>query len=182
MIQKIAGGALTGLLLLGVSACADKAESAERPVSEKVADSVTGAVSDATDDAWGGSATPSPTVTPTPTPFPDPTPEVTPEPTPYAPSTDAVRVTYKTMSKQCFGSAGCNVTIRVDAHQPKGDPPAEGVLTVFYEVTGDEDGPIIGNLVLDLAAGTYVPEEESVSTPSSGTVIKVKVTDIEYDG
>jgi hypothetical protein len=84
-------------------------------------------------------------------------------------------VTLKTLEKQCFGSAGCNVTVRVELGV---DGPASGVdAEVTVEVTGDESGPSLQTV--DVVGGQYDPPEFIMSTASSKTKIRAKVTAVE---
>ncbi|MFI6816618.1 hypothetical protein ACIBG7_29745 [Nonomuraea sp. NPDC050328] len=98
------------------------------------------------------------------------TPAQAPEPTQFE-----LRV--KTLKKQCFGSAGCNVTysIKVGYDGPELDPDV--AYQVTYKVTGADD-PIINTFTVQ---GTDVTrqEEEFASTPSSGSTLKAKVIEIE---
>ena len=63
----------------------------------------------------------------------------------------------------------------------KTDLPDEGTIEITYKLTGDESGPITGTLVVDCADQTAESNEESMSTRSSATKVKAKVTDIEYN-
>lgn len=86
-------------------------------------------------------------------------------------------VTIKILSKQCFGSAGCNVEGRITLDGLTSaalSTPAE--LTV--RITGSEDGPQIETLELD-EDGNYNAPEISVGTSSKGVKLKAKVTDVE---
>ncbi|WP_430477289.1 hypothetical protein ACQZM9_00105 [Streptomyces sp. P11-1] len=91
-------------------------------------------------------------------------------------------VTLKTTSKQCFGSAGCNITV-----EPKVsyagllplDPGKEYSIT--YEVHGSEDGSIIQTMELsDQTSLSYRPTVLSTST--SKAKLTAKVTDVEERG
>ena len=81
------------------------------------------------------------------------------------------------LSKQCFGSAGCNVTYRilVDYTGPALDPA--GKYEVLYQVRGGEDGPVSNSL--EIADGqSSVDEEEFVIAKSSKTKLTAVVTDV----
>jgi hypothetical protein len=132
---------------------------------------------------------PQPTVTVTvPDNGPTPDPVTTPTNKPSAPATTAppkvteptakdFKLTVKTLTKQCFGSAGCNVTYRilVTYSGPTLDPSKE--YEVLYEVRGGEDGPVANKLTV--ADGeSSVDEEEMVSTPKSSTKLTAVVTDV----
>lgn len=106
------------------------------------------------------------------TPAPAEAAYVTPKPADFT-------VTLKVLSKQCFGSAGCNVTFRpvLTQHIAKGllDPAITYDLT--YTVTGDESGPQINTL--SVTGDQYEqPDEGMASTPSSGTVLSAQVTSV----
>lgn len=128
---------------------------------------------------------PGPTVTVTQTaPAPDPEPTVadTPseEPAAYAPKKADWKVTVTTRKKQCFGDAGCNVTVKtVPAYVGTRDLPDTGTIEVTYELSGDESGPIVETFTVTNGSARYT-EEESLSTRSSGTKVKAKVTGVSY--
>jgi len=92
-----------------------------------------------------------------------------------------VKLSLKTTSKQCFGSAGCNVTVQVQAGVAASLQqalPPDGTWDVTYQITGDESGPIIGTFSL-YGNGKYDVNEESLSTGSSYTPVRVKVISVE---
>ncbi|UQU62035.1 hypothetical protein COUCH_23655 [Couchioplanes caeruleus] len=103
--------------------------------------------------------------------------EPTPGPTPA--KSDIV-LTPKVTEKHCFGSAGCNVDVKVKMAYGGPVLSADDTFEVTYEVTGDEDGPVIGTL--EVTGDQYTSQEESLSTRSSGTKISIKVTDVEKVG
>jgi hypothetical protein len=90
----------------------------------------------------------------------------------------------KTTDKQCFGSAGCNVSVRVTPqYQGSGGVdslPDEGTIDITYRLIGDESGAITGTSTVELSDKTVTGEEESLSTRSSGTKVKATVTDVAY--
>ena len=102
------------------------------------------------------------------------TPSTTPAP-PAAPlQASEVKVTLKTLSKKCFGSAGCNVEWRTDVSLARFP---DAWYSVTYEVLGLEDeqnasfsvdptGSVTGELV------------SSGSTDSSSAKLLAKVTDV----
>ena len=107
-------------------------------------------------------------------------------PTTYTPKKSDWYLKIKTKDKQCFGSAGCNVEVRVTPLYAgpaslKTDLPDEGTIEITYKLTGDESGPITGTLVVDCSDQTAESNEESMSTRSSATKVRAKVTDIEYN-
>lgn len=101
------------------------------------------------------------------------------EPSPVAPTADDFAIKLKVKEQQCFGSAGCNVTV-----EPKlsiaGVIPDEGTAEITFKVSGDESGPLIETIEADLASGTYDSSDIFMSTSSSGIVPKAKITDVEY--
>ncbi|GAB3739991.1 hypothetical protein GCM10027598_69790 [Amycolatopsis oliviviridis] len=109
----------------------------------------------------------------------------TPTPTYTAPVTSRPPLTpadftldLKTYSKQCFGSAGCNVVVE-PALTYKGtadDMLGHGTCSMTYEITGDESGTITDTLTF---IGTSVTMHRSVlSTPSSKTKVTVKIVSV----
>lgn len=103
---------------------------------------------------------------------------VTPAPGP-TPKVADFKAAPKIVKKDCFGSAGCNVTLRVDlAYAGPALDPSDSWLLV-YEIRGVEDGPLVGNLTL--TGSDYTSQEESVGTTSSKSKITVKVTSVQKD-
>jgi hypothetical protein len=94
----------------------------------------------------------------------------TPEPSDF-------ELTVKTLSKQCFGSAGCNVTYRIQAGWDGSYDPAK-TYEVVYEVRGDESGPQTNNFTI--TGDEYqISQEESASTRSSGVKLSTRVVSVE---
>ena len=114
--------------------------------------------------------TPDPVVTPTNKPSPPPAPKV------VAPTVKDFKLTVKTLTKHCFGSAGCNVTFRilVAYSGPSLDPSK--TYEVLYTVKGGE-GPLENKLTV---TGDTVEfdEEEMVSTSKSTVKLTAVVTDV----
>jgi hypothetical protein len=82
----------------------------------------------------------------------------------------------KTLSMQCFGSAGCHVEIRLTV---SGLPVTDGVsVELTVRVTGDESGPTIETITLD-EGDSYDAPELMLTTASSATEIKASVTGVE---
>lgn len=105
----------------------------------------------------------------------------TAEPTPVATvGKDDFRVRLKTTEQQCFGSAGCMVTVKPKLAANFDDLPAEGTVDITYRVSGDESGPVIETISLDLSTKRYDASEILMSTTSSSVVPSAKVTDVEY--
>jgi hypothetical protein len=89
-------------------------------------------------------------------------------------------LTTKTLRKQCFGSAGCNVTYRIKAGWSASLDPAK-TYEVSYEVRGVEDGPSLGTI--DVTGGSYETEDEVIaSTSGPGKKLTVVVTGVEVVG
>jgi hypothetical protein len=104
--------------------------------------------------------------------------ETASEPTYDTPHLTDFDVALKTVSKQCFGSAGCNYEVKVRLTSLKAlmnyDPSKTYELT--YAITGGEDGQIIGTL--ELTGDQYTQQEEFVST-SSDIKPKIRLTALE---
>jgi hypothetical protein len=110
-------------------------------------------------------------------------PTETPEPT-YADLTDSsFTIELRTTKRQCFGSAGCNVTVEPKltylGDSESIDPTATYEIT--YEIHGDESGPVIETAELSNQTSlNYRPT--LVQTASSKTKLSVKITDITTQG
>ncbi|MFD5661005.1 hypothetical protein [Streptomyces hirsutus] len=109
--------------------------------------------------------------------------ESDPEPTYADVDADSFDIELRTTERQCFGSAGCNVTIEPKLTyvglSEELDPDA--VYEITYEVRGDESGPVIETAELsDRTSLNYTPT--SISTASSGTKVSVKITDVMTRG
>jgi hypothetical protein len=86
-------------------------------------------------------------------------------------------VAARVLSKQCFGSAGCNVDVRLALSLESAD--AEGVAAdVTVKVTGDESGATIETISVD-EDGKYEAPELNLSTRSNATKVKATITDVE---
>lgn len=102
-----------------------------------------------------------------------------PKPTYDEVDVNSFEIELRTKSRKCFGSAGCNVEVEPDltylGDTDSLDPDA--TYEVTYEITGDEDGPILETLDItdrdDLLVSTTL-----VSTSSSYTEISVEITDV----
>jgi hypothetical protein len=95
-------------------------------------------------------------------------------------SASNLTLTPKVIKKHCFGSAGCNVEVKVEVGYDGPTLSPDDTWEVVYEVKGDEDGPIIDSF--ELTGDRYDQDEISVSTKSNKTKISVKVTSIERQG
>lgn len=110
----------------------------------------------------------------------DPVPVVD-SPAPFDYKAAGLTIDLKVTSKQCFGDAGCNVTVKpeLSVDDPSSVPDtASGEVT--YTITGDESGPVIGTLTL--TGSQYDGTETFLSTSGSGVTPKASITDITTDG
>lgn len=99
------------------------------------------------------------------------------EPTYPDPKPGDFTLEVKILDKQCFGSAGCNVTYRIDVAY---DGPAlnpDVTYELIYEVTGGDDGAMINTIEVTGDDAT-VDSEEFASIASSDAVLKATVTEI----
>jgi hypothetical protein len=100
---------------------------------------------------------------------------------PRDPRLSDFKVGYKTKSKQCFGSAGCNWVIAptVKWVGPAASKPTDD--TTSYEITisvsGDESGPTIATITTH--GSSYDADEIDLSTPRISTPVKIKATGLE---
>ncbi|MFD4546442.1 hypothetical protein [Streptomyces sp. NPDC058466] len=106
-----------------------------------------------------------------------------PEPTYTDIDANSFRIELRTTKRQCFGSAGCNVTVEPDLTY-LGD--AEGIdpdamYEITYEIHGDEAGPVIETAELsDRTSLNFTPS--LISTASAGTKVSVEITDVAARG
>jgi len=99
-----------------------------------------------------------------------------PEPTSTLTVSD-VTLQLKITSKQCFGSAGCNLEYTVKAGWPN-DTVADSC-DVTYEVSGVQDGPAVNTLTIE-SDGTYEHQtSEFASTARKSDKLRVKATEVE---
>lgn len=139
----------------------------------------------------GGTATPAATVTTTanhtiyvtsPTEGGGATEQPTEQPTDtggYTPRKSDWAIGIKIKSKQCFGSAGCNITFRIaPAHVGGANLPDSGSLDVTYKITGCED-PYSNTFTVENSSASY-DEEESCSTTSASKKLAAVVTAVDY--
>jgi hypothetical protein len=93
------------------------------------------------------------------------------------PSAGDFAISVKVLSKHCFGSAGCNITYRIDPSYSGHLLDSGDTYTITYEVTGVEDGPQINSFTLTGDQVQY-ESEESAQTTSSSVKLKAKVTGV----
>lgn len=96
---------------------------------------------------------------------------------------DSFTIELRTTERQCFGSAGCHVTVEPEftylGISENVDPDA--VYEITYEIRGDESGPVIETAELsDQTSVNYTPT--TISTASASTKVSVKITDITERG
>lgn len=88
-----------------------------------------------------------------------------------------IKLGLNTRSQQCFGSAGCNVTVQVNPDYVGNQDVSTGSWEITYEIRGGEDGPIIETMTL--TDGTFsFPEEQSLSTTSAGVKLRAVATSV----
>lgn len=86
-----------------------------------------------------------------------------------------IKLELKVREKQCFGSAGCLVTVQVDPSYVGNQDVTSGSWEVTYEIRGGEDGPIIDTMTL--ANGTWTfPEEQNLNISSSNSRLTAVAT------
>lgn len=109
--------------------------------------------------------------------------EPDPDPTFAVPTADDFTIELRTTSRQCFGSAGCSITVEPALAYTglTDDLDPDAVYQITYEIKGDESGPILKTAELsDQTTLNYTPT--SLSTKSSGTKLSVEITDIIETG
>ncbi len=104
-----------------------------------------------------------------------PSPTFSYTPPSYTPKASDFDVKLRITQKQCFGSAGCNVSYKIDVSY-SGLPPEDDV-EVTYQITGDESGTQIQSFTYS-PDGTYNYTSGTASTSSSSVQLSAKVTDV----
>ncbi|WP_191894433.1 hypothetical protein [Planomonospora parontospora] len=102
------------------------------------------------------------------------------EPAPQAeatPSPSDFEIEVKVLKKACFGSAGCNVTYRINPGYSGPDLGDDQKFDVVYEVRGGTDGAQVNTFTMEGERASF-DAEEFLSTPSSGTKLTAKVKEI----
>ena len=92
-----------------------------------------------------------------------------------------VTVKLRITDKQCFGSAGCSVSWKIEAGVDPALLSDDTDYEVTYEVKGVEDGPTVSTFKLN-GDGTYEVDEGFGDTPNKGTKLTVKVTGVDKIG
>ncbi|MDH6551675.1 hypothetical protein [Streptomyces sp. SAI-041] len=106
--------------------------------------------------------------------------EPDPEPTYLEVDADSFSIELRTTARQCFGSAGCNVTVEPELTflGSSGDLDPDAVYEITYEIHGDESGPVIQTTELTNQTNlSYRPS--LVSTASASTELSVEITNIQ---
>ncbi|MGA4989301.1 hypothetical protein ACWCOT_04185 [Nonomuraea bangladeshensis] len=102
--------------------------------------------------------------------------EVESEPTPAMPSPSDFTLSIRILEKECFGSAGCNLTYRIKPVYTGPDLADDQDLTVTYEVRGGEEEQI--NSFKMIGTEAEFDAEEFIQTRSAASKLKAKVTDV----
>lgn len=114
-------------------------------------------------------------VTPTATQKPKTT--ATPAHVPYIPAPADFQLTVQVLEQKCFGSAGCNVTFRIDVgYSGQYMRAGEGPYEIVYTVAGTED-PFIGRFTL-MPPDQFTVTEEYVTTPPGDGALTATVTQV----
>lgn len=94
----------------------------------------------------------------------------------YVPTPDDFSVELTVKDRECFGSAGCNVTYRVKPNYSALETPEE-TWEITYEVRGIEDGPQIETFTLDGDEFSFSPEIQ-VQTSGPNAEARTKITNV----
>ena len=92
------------------------------------------------------------------------------------PTIEDFEIATSVKEQRCFGSAGCNVTIRTEPVYV-GDGLMRGRWEVTYEITGIENGPVIRTFEVEDDQVSF-DSEVRVSVPSETFDIKTEITEI----
>jgi hypothetical protein len=96
---------------------------------------------------------------------------------------DSFTIKLRTTDRQCFGSAGCNMTVepRLSYLGLTEDIDPDAVYEITYEIRGGESGPVIETAELsDRTSLNFTPTV--LSTASASSKISVKITDVTVQG
>jgi hypothetical protein len=94
----------------------------------------------------------------------------------YTPTKSDFKLNIKVLSKQCFGSAGCHITYRIDVTYTGVELDPYKTYEVTYEVKGAED-PIVNTLEVT-GDSASVQQEEMASTRRSADKLTAVVTSV----
>lgn len=109
--------------------------------------------------------------------------EEEPEPSYEVVDADSFTIELRTTKRQCFGSAGCNLTVEPEFTYlgVSGNVDPDAVYEITYEIRGDDSGPVISTAELsDQTSVNYTPS--LISTASASTKVSVKITDVTERG
>jgi len=88
-------------------------------------------------------------------------------------------VELRVKSKKCFGAEGCRVRLGVEPQYLGSDEGPEGTWEVTYEITGEEDGPIVRSFTVESGRMTNPTGDEVVSTPSEAVEPEARVVSVQ---
>lgn len=117
----------------------------------------------------------SPTTTVAPAPA-EPAATVAP-PTYTPPDASSITLAVVVLSKQCFGSAGCDVAYRIQPTCTACDAADPSTYTVVYQLTGGSDGVQIGNLTIT-GSEAHEDAQDMAQTASSKATLTATVTEV----
>lgn len=95
----------------------------------------------------------------------------------YTPTKSDFKLSLKILSKECFGSAGCDISFRVEPAYSGDEFDPSKTAEVTYEIIGSEDD-YTNTFTMTGDTNASVDREESVQTGTAGK-ISVKITDVE---
>ncbi len=124
-----------------------------------------------------GDPAPTTTVTVTAPAEPEVTDETTEPPAAVAPAPADFTLTPKTLSKECFGSAGCVLTYTIVISYTGPTLAADDTYTVIYDVRGGLDGTVTNTFTIT-GDTSSVDSSESIQTKSTKTKLTAVVTDV----
>ncbi|WP_030349092.1 hypothetical protein [Streptomyces sp. NRRL S-1022] len=96
---------------------------------------------------------------------------------------DSFDIELRTTKRQCFGSAGCNLTVepKMTFLGDSGSIDPDAVYEITYTIRGDESGPVIQTAELSNQTSlNYTPS--LIQTASAGTKVSVSITDATEQG
>lgn len=88
-----------------------------------------------------------------------------------------LKIGIRTRQKECFGSAGCNVTVQIVPEYVGTQDVSSGSWEITYEIRGAEDSPQIETMTLENGTFSF-PEEQSLSTRSSSSKLTAVATEV----
>ena len=109
--------------------------------------------------------------------------EPEPEPTYSERAARSFTITLRTTERQCFGSAGSNMTVepRLSYLGLTEDIDPDAIYEITYEIRGSESGPVIETAELsDRSSLNFTPTV--LSTASASSKVSVEITDVTVQG